>query len=152
MRVLENTEPGKSLERLWMRVTGFVEQTSGLLDTQVLPGKDESFQFLPELWNLEPGKSLPQVSGIAHQHDSLLGMATPCQNKIAAPCEEESLLSSRQPVQLVLAHPAKTPGLNPDPNVWRMDLLSDEEAEGSIHQLEAAGKYLLDEGNSVTSI
>jgi hypothetical protein len=62
---------------------GFVEQTSGLLDTQVLPGKDESFQFLPELWNLEPGKSLPQVSGIAHQHDSLArhGDAMPKQNR-----------------------------------------------------------------------
>src|SRR5450755_2911662 len=41
----------------------------------------------------------------------------------------------------------KLNGKNADPNVQRMDLLSDEESEGSIHQLKAAGKYLLDEGN-----
>ncbi len=38
-------------------------------------------------------------------------------------------------------------GPNADPNVQRMDLLSDEESEGNIHQLKAARKYLLDEGN-----
>ena len=41
----------------------------------------------------------------------------------------------------------KLNGKNADPNVQRMDLLSDEEAEGSIHQLKTAGKYILDEGN-----
>jgi type IV secretory pathway VirB4 component len=44
----------------------------------------------------------------------------------------------------------KMAGKQSDPNVSRMDLLSEEEAEGSIHQLKAAGKYLLDEGNYFT--
>jgi type IV secretory pathway VirB4 component len=188
----------RSLDRLRMRVKSFVKQTSALLDAQILPAK-ESFYFLRELCNLEPGKARAvrlhseihvdeQLAGSSidfdkdnlvlrqgHQQIAVLTLVEtpkrraldlyrkvrelPVNMILCSEWRRHAKAKTRRLIKRkIFFHYAnlfnwyslvqqKLNGKNADPNVQRMDLLSDEEAEGNIHQLKAAGKYLLDEGN-----
>ncbi len=189
----------RSLERLWMRVRRFLKQTSSLLDAQVLPAKDESFHFLRELSNLEPGKARAVRLQSEIQVDAQLAGSSLDFDKdnllLRQGCQQIAVLTLVEtpkrrgldlyrkirelPINMILCsewrrhakgksrrmikrkiffHYAnlfnwysliqqKLNGPNADPNVQRMDLLSDQEAEGNIQQLKTAGKYLLDEGD-----
>jgi type IV secretory pathway VirB4 component len=188
----------RSLERLVMRVKSFVKQTSALLDARILPAK-ESFHFLRELCNLEPGKARAvRLHSEIHVDEQLAGSSIDFDKDNLVLRQDRQQIAvltlvetpkrrgldlyrklRELPVNMILCsewrchtkaktrrlikrkiffHYAnlfnwyslvqqKLNGKNADPNVQRMDLLSDEEAEGNIHQLKAAGKYLLDEGN-----
>ena len=196
---IAQSQLNKNLDRLWARVKSFLKQTSGLLDGQVLLAKDESFRFLRELCNLEPGKAhAAKLHSDIHVDEQLAGSSIDFDKDTMTLRQDRQLISvltlvetpkkrgldlyrtvRELPVNMILCsewrrhskpktrrlikrrvffHYAnlfnwyalvqqKLHGNNADPNIQRMDLLSDEESEGSIHQLKAASKYLLDEGN-----